>query len=176
MNPLKKYEKLLLTPKDQVNKNPANVGKAAYDILSKAQSTQTVEETIEAMTSKYYEKLMEAVEEGCKASNYPPIFYVVVERKKETLMGNVNNVLKHKYLTCPFKPKSKTLREECPNSDFDLYEVNKHKAEVTLLYTLPTRQDSQTIQKNAHLYDRQLVKWIEDYNSGVLDQTCEARK
>ena len=46
---LRKYEKQLLTPKDKINKNPSKIGKAVYDILSKSQANQTVEETIEAM-------------------------------------------------------------------------------------------------------------------------------
>lgn len=169
MNPLKKYEKLLLTPRDKVKKNPAKVGKAVYDIISKEQEEQTVEETIEAMTAKYYEKLLAAVDEGCRAKNYPDIFYVLVERKKETLMGNASNVLSQKFFTFPFKPRAKVAREERPNSDFDLYEINKKKSEINYLWTLPTYQDSVTILKNKHLYDPQYVKWIEDYNKGVLD-------
>lgn len=169
MNPLKKFEKHLITPRDKVKKNPAKVGQAVYDIISRPQASQTVEETIEAMTGKYFQKLMEAVEEGCRSPNYPPIFYVVIERKKETLAGNASNVLKHKYITTPFKPRAKLLREECPNSDFDLYEADKRKCEITHIWTLPTYQDSVTIMKNKHLYDPQYVKWIEDYNKGILD-------
>lgn len=169
MNPLKKYEKNLITPRDQINKNPAKVGQAAYDILSKSQYTQTVEETTEAMTAKYFEKLMAAVDEGCAEKNYPDKFYILIERKKETLMGLISNALRHKYMTLPFKPKSKIVREECPNSDFDLYEADKTKCEITHIWTLPTHQDSQTILKNRHLYDPQLVKWIEDFYAGALD-------
>lgn len=169
MNPLKKFEKKLITSRDKINKNPSKVGQAVYDIISKKQHMQTVEETIEAMTGKYMEKLREAVEDGCKAPNYPKIFYIIIERKKETLAGNASNVLKHKYITVPFKPRSKVLREECPNSDFDLYEADMSKCVVTHLWTLPTYQDSVTVLKNRHLYDRQYVKWIEAYNDGTLD-------
>ena len=172
MNPLKKYENLLKTSRDQVKKDPAKVGQAVYDILSKTQSSQTVEETIEAMSGKYFEKLMDAVEEGCQAKNYPNVFYVLIERKKETLMGNAHNVLKHKYITSPFKPRSKLLREECPNSDFDLYMADKDKCEITHLWTLPTYQDSVTILKNKQMYDPQYIAWIEAYNKGTLDQVC----
>ena len=169
MNPLKKYEKHLVTSRDKVNKNPAKVGQAAFDILSKKQSSQTVEETTEAMTAKYYEKLIAAVEEGCQEKNYPPIFYVLIERKKETLMGLIPNALRQKYMTLPFKPKAKVVREECPNSDFDLYEADKVRGEITLIWTLPTYQDSLTILKNRAQYDAQLVKWIEDFRDGKLD-------
>lgn len=169
MDVLKKYENQLKTSKNKLFKTPAKVGQAVYDIISREQASQTVEETIEAMTGKYFEKLMEAVEEGCKAPNYPTIFYVLIERKKDTLAGNASNVLKHKYITSPFKPRSKLLREECPNSDFDLYEADKSKCEITHLWTIPTYQDSVTVLKNKHLYDPQYVKWIEAYNDGTLD-------
>ena len=169
MDILKKYEKQLKVTKDKLYKTPAKVGKAVYDINSKPQGVQTVEETIEAMTGKYFEKLMEAVEEGCRAKNYPDVFYVLIERKKETLAGNASNVLKHKYITAPFKPRSQLLRQECPNSDFDLYEADKSKCEITHIWTLPCYQDSVSILKNKQVYDPQLVKWIEDYNKGILD-------
>jgi len=169
MNPLKKYEKQLITSRDKVKKNPSKVGQAVYDIMSKTQHMQTVEETIEAMTGKYYEKLMAAVDEGCQAKNYPPVFYVLVERKKETLMGNAQNVLSQRFFTFPFKPKAKIAREERPNSDFDLYEVNRPQSEINYLWTLPTFQDSVTVLKNKQVYDPQYVKWIEDYNNGILD-------
>lgn len=169
MNPLKKYEKLLVTPRSQLKKNPSKVGQAVYDIMSKSQSVQTVEETIEAMTGKYYEKLMAAVEEGCQAKNYPPVFYVLVERKKETLAGNAHNVLSQRFFTFPFRPKARVAREEKPNSDFDLYEINRPKSCIDYLWTIPTYQDSVTVLKNKHLYDPFYVKMIEDYNMGVLD-------
>lgn len=169
MNPLKKYEKHLITSRDKLKKNPSKVGQAVYDIMSKPQYDQTVEETIEAMTGKYYEKLMAAVDEGCTAKNYPNVFWVLVERKKETLMGNAQNVLSQRFFTFPFRPKAKIAREERPNSDFDLYEVNKDSSSIDYIWTIPTYQDSVTILKNKHLYDPQYVKWIEDYNMGVLD-------
>lgn len=169
MDIVKKFGNRLVTSKDKLYKNPAKVGQAVYDIISKAQASQTVEETIDAMTGIYFKKIREAVEEGCSAPNYPEIFYVLIERKKETLAGNASNVLKHKYMTVPFKPKPRILREECPNSDFDLYEADKNKCEITHIWTLPCYQDSVTILKNKHIYDPQLVKWIEDFNMGILD-------
>lgn len=169
---MESLKKKLITPRDKVNKNPAKVGKAVYDILSKEQASQTVEETTSAMTAKYYEMLMEAVNEGCNAPNYPGTFYVVVERKKETLGGNAHNVLGQRFFTCPFRPRAALLREERPNSDFDLYEVNKSSNEITLVYTILTKQDSKTILKNPHLYDPQLVKWLTDFENGVLDKTA----
>ena len=164
---LRHLEKHLVTSRDKIKKNPARLGQAVYDILSKEQNMQTVEETTEAMTPKYYEELMIAVDKGCKDFISP--FYVVVVRKKETLAGQVMNVLKHQYVTRQTRPRAEFLRTNFPNADHDLYEINSESMSITLIYTLPTAQDSKTILKHPDLYDPQLVKWIKDYNNGVLD-------
>lgn len=164
---LKKFESILKTSRDKIKKNPSKVGQAVYDILSKEHAPQTVDETLSEMTPKYFEELMTAAEEGKKVFESP--FYVVVQRKKETLAGQVANVLKHVYIRRQSKPHAKFLRTEFPNADHDLYEVDAKKGTITLLYTLPTAQDSKTILKNKHLYDPSLVKWIQAYDTGTLD-------
>jgi hypothetical protein len=157
----------LVVPKSCLSKSTAKVGEAVYNILSKEQKDQSVEETISAMTEKYFDELMKAAESGKDRFQSP--YYVVVTRKKETLAGNVSNVLFHKYTTRQTKPKAKFLREEFPNADHDLYEIDAKNGSITLVFTLPTEQDSNTVLKNKHLYDPQLVKWIQDYNAGYLD-------
>ena len=164
---IKHLQSQLVTTKDKIKKDPSKLGQAVYDILSTEQHMQTVEETTDAMTPKYFEELMIAVNKGCKDFKSP--FYVVVVRKKETLAGQVMNVLKHQYVTRQTPPKAEFLRTNFPNADHDLYEISSYLSTVTLLYTLPTEQDSRTILKHPHLYDPQLVKWIVDYNRGTLD-------
>jgi hypothetical protein len=164
---LERLQKNLITPRHKINKNPAKLGQAVYDILSKDQLPQTVEETIAEMTPKYFEQLSIAVEKGCKDFASP--FYVVVQRKKETIGGAVMNVLKHQYVTRQTRPYANYLRNEWPNSDHDLYEVDSQKGTMTLVYTLPSAQDSKTILKNPDMYDPKLVEWIMAYNRGVLD-------
>lgn len=160
-------KKNLVTNKSKIKKDPSKLGQAVYDILSKEQSVQTVEETVEAMAPKYFEELMKAVDEGCKAFQSP--FYIVVQRKKETLGGAITNVLRHKYVTRQTKPRASFLRYEWPNADHDLYEVDNEKGTMTLVYTLPSAQDSKTILKNADCYDPKLVEWITAYDRGCLD-------
>jgi hypothetical protein len=164
---LKKLQSQLITPRDKVKKNPAKLGQAVYDILSKEQAAQTVEQTIDAMTPKYFEELSIAVDNGCKEFESP--FYVVVQRKKETIGGTIMNVLKHQYVTRQTKPYANFLRHEWPNADHDLYEIDAKKGKMTLLYTLPNAQDSKTILKNPECYDPKLVEWILKYNQGTLD-------
>jgi hypothetical protein len=165
---IKKLQSQLLTSRDKIKKNPAKLGQAVYDILSKDnQPVQTVEETVESMTPAYFEELMKAVDEGCK--RFDPPFYIIVQRKKETIAGTVSNVLHHKYITRQTRPMSAFLRNEWPNADHDLYEVDNNKGTMTLVYTLPSAQDAKTILKNADCYDPKLVEWIVSYNRGVLD-------
>ena len=164
---IKRLESQLVVSRDKVKKDSSKLGQAVYDILSKEQQDQTVEATIEAMTPKYFEELMKAVDKGCKDFESP--FYIVVQRKKETIGGAITNVLRHKYVTRQTKPYSRFLRTEFPNADHDLYEVDSTKGTMTLLYTLPTEQDSKTILKNAECYDPKLVEWIVAYNHGSLD-------
>ena len=164
---IKRLESQLVMTRDKIKKNPAKLGQAVYDILSKEQQDQSVEATIDAMTPKYFEELMKAIDKGCKDFESP--FYIVVQRKKETIGGSVMNVLKHQYVTRQTKPYANFLRSEFPNADHDLYEVNSEEGTMTLLYTLPNAQDSKTILKNAECYDPKLVEWIVSYNQGILD-------
>lgn len=163
---INKFSPYLKVSRDKIKKDPSKLGQAVYDILSKEQSPQTVEETIAEMTPSYFEQLSIAVEKGCKDFESP--FYVVVQRKKETIGGSVMNVLKHQYITRQTKPYANFLRHEWPNADHDLYEIDSAKGTMTLLYTLPNAQDSKTILKNADCYDPKLVEWILAYNDGSL--------
>jgi hypothetical protein len=163
----KKLESQLITPRNKIKKDPSKLGQAVYDILVKDQQQQTVEQTIDAMTPKYFEELSKAVDSGCKDFESP--FYIVVQRKKETIGGTIMNVLKHQYVIRQTKPFASFLRGDFPNADHDLYEVNSEKGTMTLLYTLPNAQDSKTILKNPDMYDPKLVEWILAYNRGVLD-------
>lgn len=164
---IKRLENQLVMSRDKIKKDPSKLGQAVYDILSKDQQDQSVEATIDAMTPKYFEELSKAVHKGCRDFESP--FYIVVQRKKETIGGSVMNVLKHQYVTRQTRPYANFLRSEFPNADHDLYEINSEKGTMTLLYTLPSAQDSKTILKNAEMYDPKLVEWIQAYNSGKLD-------
>jgi len=164
---IKRLQDQLVVSKDKIKKDPSKLGQAVYDILNKEQQVQTVEQTVDAMTPKYFEELSKAVDEGCKKFESP--FYIVVQRKKETVGGAIMNVLHHKYVTRQTKPRAVFLRTEFPNADHDLYEVNSEKGTMTLVYTLPNAQDSKTILKNSEMYDPKLVEWIVAYNQGILD-------
>lgn len=164
---MKRFEKHLITSRDKIYKNPAKVGQAVYDIMSKEQAPQTVEETLEAMTAQCLRDRMSAIEEGCKKFYSP--FYVTVERKKETLAGNACNVLRQKHIVSQLPPSASNLRNASPNADFDVYEIDKESNTITLVLTLLTKQDAMTVLKNPHLYDTHLVKWNDAFYKGILD-------
>lgn len=151
---------------DRFGMKGARVGQAVVDILSKDQPVQEVGETIEAMAPKYFEELMKAAENGRKVFDSP--YYVVVVRKKETIMGLVSNVLFHRYVTRQSKPLAKVLRNDYPNADHDVYEIDARSSNISLLWTLPTEQDSKTILKNKDQYDEKLVEAIQKFNAGTL--------
>jgi hypothetical protein len=144
----------------------SRVGQAVVDILSGDMAPQTVEETMEAMTPKYFQELMMAAERGGRFHESP--YYVVVVRKKETLAGMADNILSHKYIDRQTKPTPEYMRYNFPNHDHDVYEVDGKNSSITHLWTLPTKQDSATIVKNKSMYDPQLVKWIMNFDQGKL--------
>lgn len=150
--------------KDELKKDPAQVGKAVYESLLKPQEMQEVGETIEAMTPKYYEQILETV--NSNSSKYDSPFYVVVLRKKEPW---ALNVLRHWYVARQTKPSAFVLREDYPNFDHDVWKVDGHSRDISLMWTLPTKQDAASILKNRWMYHEDLVKWITLYNEGRLD-------
>jgi hypothetical protein len=52
--------------------------------------------------------------------------------------------------------------QEKPNDTKSLYEVDPKNGVVKLLWTVPGWEDCKTIKKNPDLYDRDLVKWVEE--------------
>jgi hypothetical protein len=153
----------LVQSKDELKKDPAKVGEAVYKQLLKPTEMQSVGETLEAMTPRYYEGLLEAVN-SCSGSYSCP-FYVVVLRKKEPW---ALNVLRHWYVPRQTKPSAFVLREDYKNFDHDVWQVNGESRDISLMWTLPTKQDSDSILKNRWMYNEDLVKWIIQFNEGRL--------
>ncbi len=139
------------------------VGQAVYDILSKAQEMQEVGETIDAMTPRYYEELLATIDNN--KDKLDPPFYIIVLRKKEPW---ALNVLRQWYIARQTKPSAKYLRELAPNHDQDVWEIDPRFGKMDLKWTLPTEQDSKTILKNKHMYHEDIVRWIQEFNAGIL--------
>ena len=91
--------------KDKIKANPAKVGQAVYDVLSRPQGTQEVGETVDAMTDRYYQELFATISNAKKMYDDP--FYVVVLRKKESW---ALNVVRQWYIARQTRPRSIYLR------------------------------------------------------------------
>ena len=156
----------LVQSRDEIKKDSSKLGQAVYDILSKEQAIQTAEETTEAMTPKYYEELLKAADLGKNQFESP--FYVVVLRKKNTVNGTVECVLDHKYVRRQTKPSAVMMRQDFPNHDHDVYEIDSRKGCISYLWTLPTAQDCLKVTDFPGSYHPDLVKFIKDFNEGKL--------
>jgi len=151
-------------PRSEVKFEGAKVGQAVYDILSKSHnSSQEVGETMSAMTPRYYEELMATIE--ANNDKYDQPYYIVVLRKKEPWAVNV---LRQWFIARQTKPSAKVLREDYPNHDFDVWNIDPKQHSINFIWTLPTAQDSRTILANKECYDPALVETITKFNEGRL--------
>ncbi len=154
----------LIVPRDKLKVKGAQVGKAVFDILSNPnQSSQEVGETMEAMTPRYYQELLATV--SANQHKFEAPFFIVVLRKKEPW---ALNVLRQWFVSRQTKPSAATLREDYPNFDHDLWQINSKDSSINFIYTLPTAQDAATILKNKECYDPALVETIVKFNEGKL--------
>jgi len=162
---MKKFEKFLVTPRDQIKANPAKAGQAAFDILSKEQPPMETQEVIDEYKDDYLKSMVETLETN--VNRYEPPFYVVVLSKKEPWAVNV---MRNWFVARQTRPTTTYLRHEYPNHMNTVYSYDKRSSELKILWSLPTWQDSLVVLANPHLYDPTLVQWIHDCNSGALDR------
>lgn len=158
---------LLTASKDNLPDNASKVGQAVHQILSKKQDTITVQEILDASSKRYLEEMESTIEKNFNKFELP--FYIVVLSKKEPW---ALNVMRNYFIARQTRPLCKHLREEYPNFMSTLYEVTR--TELRILWSLPIEQDAAVILKNRHLYDPKLVEWIENCNSGKLDQSMQS--
>lgn len=157
---------LLKTSKDKLNKSTSKVGQAVYDILKKDQNPTSVEEILDEYQHKYTQEIEDTIQNNI--DKYDPPFYIVVLTKKEPW---ALNIMRNWFIARQTRPTVKYLRGEYPNYMNTVYSVDKRSSELKILWSLPIKQDADVILRNKHLYDPQLVKWIEDCDSGALDRT-----
>lgn len=146
-------------------KKSKNVGKAVYDILSKPQEEMQVEEVLEEYKHEYLEEILTCIRDN--KNKYISPFYIIVLTKKEPWAVNV---MRNWFIARQTKPSSKWMRDQFPNFMQTVYSWDDRSEELKILWSLPTWQDSLVVLKNKALYDPQLVKWILEYESGMLDQ------
>lgn len=158
---------LLRTSKDKLGKTSSKVGKAVHDILQKDQESISVEQILDEYQHKYVQEMEDVVNNNFHKYESP--FYIVVLTKKEPW---ALNIMRNWFIARQTRPTTKFLREEFPTYMNTVYSVNKATHELKILWSLPIKQDADVVLKNPHLYDPQLVKWIQDCESGALDRAA----
>lgn len=145
-----------LKVKRDTAKVESKVGEAAYKLLQKTDAAPTVEEILNEYQTKYAKEIEETIQNN--HHKFDKDFYILVLTKKEHWAVNV---LRNWFIARQTPPSVSHLRREYPNFMSTLYKVNKNGFGITVEWSLPTEQDCKTILKNKHLYDPQLVSWIE---------------
>lgn len=154
-------KKNLIIPRDKIKKNPAKVGKAVHDILSKQHDDISVGEIIDEFQHKFTKEMESTLE--ANVNKYEAPFYVVVLTKKEPW---AMNVMRNWFIARQTRPSARVLREDYPNYMQTVYSYDKRSAELKILWSLPIAQDAAVVVQNRQLYDPTLVRWIEEYALG----------
>ena len=154
---------LLRTSRNNL-KTSSKVGRAVYDILQKDNPSQTVQEVLDASAEKFRDEMEKAIQENFHKYESP--FYILVLSKKEPW---ALNVMRNWFIARQTRPTVAFLRHEFPTFMSTLYRIDKKNCELKIVWSLPIEQDCRVVMKNRHLYDPQLVKWVQMAQDGSLD-------
>lgn len=150
---------------NRFNSKGQRVGQAVVDILSKPQSPQTVEETLNSAGEDFAREM-----ESCIESNkdrYKSPFYIFVLTKKEPWAVNL---VRNWLVPRQTPPHAFKAMEEYSNFTKTLYIVDAKKGNVKLLWTLPSFDECYTVAKSPQSFDPELVKWIGECFCRRLDK------
>lgn len=143
------------------------VGREAVRLMQEGGHT-TVEQIIEEYGDEYCSQIEECIRNN--SHKYNDIWHIVVLHKKEPLFCNV---LRNWFCNRETLMRPEDARLYWPNHSHTVYQVSNKTGNLKILWTLPTDQDSQTILKNPHTHDPQLVGWIRSYYQGKLGRQLE---
>jgi hypothetical protein len=136
------------------------VGQAVTDILSKEQPTYTVEDILDTSGQDFLKEVIKIADENKTKFEAP--FHIFVLTNKDLGQFGVANVMRNKFVPRQTAPNMMDMMEQYSGSVKSLFEVNKEKGEITLLWCLPAYQDCLSILKTPNSYDPQLVAWIDE--------------
>jgi hypothetical protein len=143
---------------DRFGTKGSRVGQAVTDILSVDQPAYTAEEILEQMGEGVVKYLLEAAETGCKAYSKP--FYILHIFKKELgQMGAENVMLQKATIFENRKWTPKEVMDAHPTPTKTLYECDPKNGTLTLLWTVPSLQECQSILRHPGGYDPHLCEW-----------------
>lgn len=141
------------------------VGQAALDIISNNPENYTVEDILEGMGPAFLEKIQECATDY-KDKLKPPFWIYSIFGKNLGFMG-IENVVLHLCRPFTWIPSMENAMKNHPHYSKSLWEVNKERGEILLVWNLPDIESCKSILKNPKIYDANLVKWINQYFSGV---------
>lgn len=154
-------------PKYFYNRNGikgARVGQAVADMAKTNQSACTVEEMLEQMGPKFVQDLEDTIE--ANKSKYKQPFYVLALTKKEFWAVNI---LRNWFVARQTPPHALDMMFEYPNHTKTLYIVDSNRGNIELAWTLPGKQDCESIAKTPLSYPTELVGYIRDMVDGKLE-------
>jgi len=148
---------------DRFGSKGVRVGQAVYDIISKEQAPQTVEETIEAFGPDFAKELEKTINDN--RHKYTSPFYVFVLTKKEMWACNL---VRNFFIARQTAPNAQDMIWQYPNYLKTLYWVDQDKGRIEPKWSIPGHQECISIAKNPHMVDPTLVQWIKDAYAGKL--------
>lgn len=135
-------------------KEMPTVGEAVQSILASDQKSPEVGEIISEYGDSYVSQIQECIDRNYKGYESP--FFIVVLHKKEFW---ATNVVRNWFMARQTEPTMESMWTNFPNFMHTVYQVDKEKSQVKLLWTLPSPQEAQVILNNPSLYDVQLCNW-----------------
>lgn len=136
------------------------VGQAAYDILSKPQAPQSVQDTNEEMLKKYVDSLIEAAMRGEKQFGREKPFYVCVQTRRERLL---TNVIRNQFYSRQTRPT--------PQYDLALYYYDPRDEHLSFVWCIPDKETVGTMAAPCYRCPpggEQLYEFVKSFVSGTL--------
>ena len=141
------------------------VGEAVFDILSRENSPQTVEETVEDLGAgkDYMETLKQTFADNLTKYSLP--FYVHVLGKKEPWAPNV---LRHWFVARQTRPLARETHISYPNHFHELYSIDKNH-DIRLVWIVPSKSAIESAIASPRNIEPKFLEAISDFLAGRLD-------
>lgn len=140
---------------DRFGAKGQRAGQAVYDIMSKEQSAQTVEETLEEWGPDFAVELERCIQDN--KDKYAGEFYVFVLTKKEMW---ATNLVRNWFIARNTEPAKGPMMVDYPHATKTVYKVNPRIGGLDLVWTIPGIEDCRSIASSPQSYDPSLNKWI----------------
>lgn len=148
---------------DRFGSKGQRAGQAVYDIISKEQSAQSVEETLEAWGPDFAIELENCIQDNKDKFDGP--FYIFVLTKKEMW---ATNLVRNWFIARNTAPDMGPMMLDYPHATKTLYKIDPRAGALELVWTLPGLEDCRSIASSPSSYDPTLNKWVEECFAELL--------